>query len=188
MSTPSGSCCGDAAATLTDGIRPPRSAPASCRVCGAAGIAVERRTLLHHLRPDMFDAVGEREYRFCEDPGCDVVYFSTDSEVVFGTADLRDRVGLKAAGDPAAPVCYCFGFTTGDLTAEVRSGGSTTIPKRIRQLVKERQCACEVRNPSGRCCLGEIARVVRRVAAEQNLGREIPTDEGARLVTDGDRS
>ncbi len=161
MSTPSGSCCGAAAGTVTSGIPPRGQGSALCRGCGATGTAVERRTLLHQLRPDLFDRIGEREYRFCQEPGCDTVYYSTDGEVVFTGSELRQRVGLKAGADPAAPVCYCFGFSVGDLEAEVRSG-TTTIPDRIRELVKARMCACEVRNPSGRCCLAEIGRVVKR--------------------------
>jgi hypothetical protein len=188
MSTPSGSCCGDAAATGTSGIRPRGRVSSPCQACNAVGTAVERRTLLHQLRPDLFDRIGERDYRFCDEPGCDTVYFSTDGEVAFRTADVRQRVGPKAGGDLAAPVCYCFGFTAGDLEADVRSGGPAAIPGRIRQLVKARACACGVRNPSGRCCLGEIARVVKRLSAEENPGRKVPTDEEDFLVTKGDRA
>jgi len=142
-------------------VRPRDRGPAECPACGAAGAAVEVRTLLHQLRPDRAERLGHSEYRFCEAPGCDTVYFSTDGEVAFGTADLRQTVGIKANGDFAAPVCYCFGFTVGDLEADVVAGAAATL-WRIRELVKARACACEVRNPSGRCCLGEIARIVRR--------------------------
>jgi hypothetical protein len=187
MITPSGSCCGDAVGAVTNGIPSRGRTLAPCRSCGAAGAAVECRTLLHHLRPDLVDRIGEREYRFCDAPDCDTVYFSTDGEVTFGTADVRQSVGLKAVDDLAAQVCYCFGFTAGDLEADIRSGGPAAIPGRIRQLVKARACACEVRNPSGRCCLGEIARVVERLGAEERSSREVPTDEAGHLVTGGDR-
>jgi hypothetical protein len=180
-------CCGGAA-KIERGAVSPHSTSAACRECGTTGSPVERRTLLHMLRPELFARIGARAYRFCASPGCDTVYFSTDGASAFGTANLRERVGLKAAGDPAAPVCYCFGFTTGDLEAEVRAGRTPEIPRRIQDLVKARLCACEVRRPSGRCCLGEIARVVKRLAASQNPDREVPTAEGDRLLTEEKRS
>lgn len=159
MSTLLESCCDNKAEQVTSRIRPRDRGPAPCLACGASGMAVEHRTLLHMLPPDRVGRLGDREYRFCEAPGCDTVYFSVEGEVSFGTADLRERVGLKATGDPEAPVCYCFGFTVGDLEADVRVGRTPTAAGRIREMVKARLCACEVRNPSGRCCLGEIARI-----------------------------
>ena len=116
--------------------------------------------------PDQTGRLGDREFRFCEAAGCDTVYFSIDGEMVFVKADLRQRVGIKSTGDPLAPVCYCFGFTVGDLEVDVRASRTPSTTERIRELVIGRLCACEVRNPSGRCCLGEISRTVRRLKSE----------------------
>lgn len=180
MSMPAGSCCGNAAGEVANRIAHRRGTPPSCQACGTTGSVVERRTLLHMLRQDRIERLGERDYRYCETAECDTVYFSTDGEAVFTTADLRERVGTKMGVGPSAPVCYCFGFTVGDVEAEIEACGSTEIPSRIRELVKARMCACEVRNPSGRCCLGEIARVVTRLAQPEQRrgGRSI--DEEAR--------
>lgn len=188
MSTTSGSCCEDATGTVSIGVRSRGHVPSSCPSCFAAGTAVERRTLLHHLRPDVFDRVGELEYRFCESPDCDTVYFSTDGEVAFETADMRQLVGIKATGDSRALVCYCFGFTIADLEAEIRAPRTPSTARRVRELVKARACACEVRNPSGRCCLGEIARVTQRLSSERNPGCDGQTGDEDCLVTKGDRS
>lgn len=167
MSTPSQSCCGNGALQPTNQMQPRDRGAATCSACGAIGTAVERRTLLHMLLPGVVDRLGDCEYRFCETAGCDAVYFSTDGEQVFSTSDLRQRVGLKAQGDLSAPVCYCFGFTVGDLEADMHLGRAPATAERIRDLVRARLCACEVRNPSGRCCLGEIARIVRHLKTEK---------------------
>jgi hypothetical protein len=188
MSTTAGSCCSDVAGPRVASQLPlGDGSSAACRGCGSSGTAVERRTLLHMLEPDQAASVGDRNFRFCESAACDKVYYSTDGELMFGTEDLRERVGVKMPGDPSAPVCYCFGFTVGDLEAE---GGATEIPERIRGLVRERMCACEVRNPSGRCCLGAIARVVRRIGVVEGGLRPAPTSEqpGDRLVTEEKRA
>jgi hypothetical protein len=163
MSSFTGECCAGAN-DLASSTGAPKPVPAACRECGTVGSRVERRTLAHMLLPDRFERAGERKYRFCELVKCETVYYSTDGEVVFTGSDLRQRVGIKAGADPSAPVCYCFGFSVGDLEAETRSG-TTTIPDRIRELVRARICACEVRNPSGRCCLAEIGRIVKRFEA-----------------------
>jgi hypothetical protein len=163
MSALTRGCCAELG-VVADRTKPAMRSPAACSACGTSGNPVERRTLVHMLVPDRFEHLGEREYRFCDSAECDTVYYSTDGEVVFRAADLRQRVGLKSSTDAAAPVCYCFGFTVGDLETDV-CASSATIPGRVRELVKARMCACEVRNPSGRCCLAEIARIVKRLEA-----------------------
>jgi hypothetical protein len=35
------------------------------------------------------------------------------------------------------------------------------VPKQVSQFIKEKLCACELRNPAGACCLGEINRAVK---------------------------
>ena len=64
------------------------------------------------------------------------------------------------------PVHEGAGFSEQDVREEITSEGRTTIPHRIASLIKERMCACEERNPSGACCLGEVARAVKRLMQE----------------------
>jgi len=100
-------------------------------------------------------------YYFCEAPDCDVVYFPMNSdEPIFRRSDLLVRVGSKETEDPI-PVCYCFGFTRQDIRAEIRQTGQSTVAQRVRAEVQAGNCACEVKNPSGKCCLGSITRVAR---------------------------
>ncbi|MCI0621791.1 MAG: (2Fe-2S)-binding protein [Acidobacteria bacterium] len=99
-------------------------------------------------------------YYFCDDPACDVVYFPADPRApMFKRNDLWVRVGVKEENDPM-PVCYCFGFTREDILAEIRATGRSTVSERVAAEVKAGNCACEVKNPSGKCCLGNITRIV----------------------------
>src|SRR5262249_27416295 len=101
------------------------------------------------------------QYYFCEAQECDVVYFALDSQApVFRRADLLVRVGVKETADPI-PVWYCFGFTRGDVYDEIAETGCSTIAERITAEVKAGNCACEVKNPSGKCCLGSVRRVTQ---------------------------
>jgi len=101
------------------------------------------------------------QYYFCEAPDCDVVYFPFDAQApTFRREDLLVRVGAKEKTDPI-PVCYCFGFTRKDIQDEIVETGHSTVAERITAEVKAGTCACEVKSPSGKCCLGSVAQVVR---------------------------
>jgi hypothetical protein len=103
----------------------------------------------------------ETQYYFCETPDCDVVYFASDAQApVFHRGDLLVRVGAKEKVDPI-PVCYCFGFTQKDIQDEVTETGRSTVADRIAAEVRAGNCACEVKNPSGKCCLGNVTRVTQ---------------------------
>jgi hypothetical protein len=104
------------------------------------------------------------EYYFCDSVDCDVIYFpSNPAAPLFRRADLLVRVGIKEAEDPI-PVCYCFGFTRKDIADEIERTGRSTVVGKIKAEVKAGNCACEVKNPSGRCCLGDIVRIVQEGA------------------------
>jgi len=131
--------------------------------CRDQGHPVTLRTMLLMLKPEFFDQVGDRQYRFCASPDCSVVYFSHDR--CFTTGDLRVRVGLKEKDDPI-PLCYCLGLSEEDARQEIAVNGSTTICNRIKSLLKEGMCTCEESNPSGACCLRDVARAVKRLMQE----------------------
>ncbi len=101
------------------------------------------------------------QYYFCDASDCDVVYFALEVEAPrFRREDLVVRVGAKETTDPI-PVCYCFGFTRKDIENEIDETGRSTFADRISAEVKTGNCACEVKNPSGKCCLGDISRTAK---------------------------
>ena len=113
----------------------------------------------------------DTQYYFCSSPGCDVVYFPVDAEAPsFLRADLTVRVGAKETEDPL-PVCYCFGFSRRDIGDEIQRTGKSTVAERITAEVEAGRCACEVKNPSGKCCLGDIVRTVRDILSEKRGSR-----------------
>ncbi len=140
----------------------PAAAPAvmACPVNGARSMKVELltvRSLVRHLPLGM----PSTQYYFCAAPDCDMVYFPSNPQAPsFRRADLLVRVGVKEGEDPI-PVCYCFGFTRKDIRDEVAETGRSTVADRVKAEVRAGNCACEVKNPSGKCCLGEISRTVQ---------------------------
>jgi hypothetical protein len=133
--------------------------------CLESSHSVSRKTVMLMLKPEYFDRVGEAEYRFCLLPDCDIVYFDGADGPCFTTEQLRIRVGLKERDDPI-PLCYCFGFSERDIREEVDKTGETTIPQRIRALIKNGMCACSARNPSGACCLSEVNQTTKNLMRE----------------------
>jgi len=130
-----------------------------CPVSGAMGTSVDLVTVKALLTVAALRRLDGKAYRFCTDPSCDVVYFDRGAHSAFGKQDLSVRVGLKEAEDPI-PVCYCFGFTVADLRNDITSRGETDIPASITAEVRAGHCACEVKNPRGSCCLGDISRAL----------------------------
>lgn len=130
--------------------------------CGAQSKRVSRKTVLSMLKPQFLEEALNGTYRFCAERACPVVYFEEQASRVFTIDDLRIVVGVKASKDPI-PLCYCFGFDESHLREEILRTESTTIPERISHLIHEGLCACDVRNPSGDCCLGEVNRVAKRL-------------------------
>lgn len=117
------------------------------------------------LKPQFLDEALSGNYRFCAAPECPIVYFEEQGIRHFTVDDLRIIVGVKAFFDPI-PLCYCFGFDASHLREEILQTGRTTIPERISSLIREGLCSCDVRNPSGSCCLGEVKTTANRLKQE----------------------
>ena len=135
----------------------------ACSECGEVGRIVARQTVAHHVKSEKLSCVESGEYKFCPSENCSVVYYSTAGRV-FNVEDVRELITAKTSGD-ARPVCYCFGFTEGFIRQEIEQTGISTVPAQITQFIKEKLCVCEVRNPAGACCLGEINRTVKTLTS-----------------------
>ncbi len=152
----------------------PRSAdPAVCALCGARGKAVDRRTVVALVRPDLRPTIGETQYYFLETPECEVVYFAQDPPRYLLTGNVTVRVGSKVTEDPI-PVCYCFAKTERAVIDDVLAHGRSTIFEEITAHVKANECACDVKNPAGRCCLGNVAKAIQKA---KRLMREPAADQ-----------
>ncbi len=147
-------CCAsanDAACSL------PAAKPGVCRTCGKKGKTVSTLTVKSLVR-DHTQVSTSVTFSFCRTAECEVVYFSDQS--VFRKHDLKVRVGVKEATNPI-PLCYCFEYSRQDIRHDIETTGNTSILEKIKDEVRSGFCACEVKNPSGTCCLGDIANAVR---------------------------
>jgi hypothetical protein len=122
---------------------------------------VPRITVETLIRPEHKDSLASMPYYFCASPDCEIVYVPACAEPVITKNRLRVRVGIKEKVDPI-PLCYCFDFHKKAIWDDIRSKGTTDIPKIITQRIKAGECRCEVTNPSGTCCLSDIYRAVKQ--------------------------
>ncbi len=148
----SGCCCPEKA-TESNRHRCPQS--------GSVGSTVGRQTVKALLTEHALNRLTPGEYRFCPDASCDVVYFDGDG-MRFGAEDLRVPVWQKLPFG-TRPICYCFGESEASIRAEFETCGRAQAVERIRKHIAAGRCGCEVRNPRGACCLGDVMAAVKRV-------------------------
>ena len=137
----------------------------TCPRCKERGQQVARETVGAMAELTVPAApLSHESFRYCTTQTCPVVYYA-DGEAVLETRDLRVPVNVKDSGLDV-PLCYCFGHTRRSITEEFAATGKSTASAKIAGEIKAGHCACEVKNPSGRCCLGEV-RAYEKAASER---------------------
>jgi Zinc binding domain len=132
-----------------------------CTICTERGVPVQRQTVKALLTAVALRRVQLTHYRFCPNPSCDTVYFG-DAGDRFETGDIRVAVWHKRpSGDRL--LCYCFGETESGIRSELVEHGHTDVVARIREHIAAQRCACDIRNPRGACCLGDVIAAVKRI-------------------------
>jgi len=139
---------------------------AACPSCRQPAPRVEATTVKALLTPGALARLQLAGFYFCPSEGCDTVYFS-DAGQVFQLADVIVQVWHKQpVGDRT--FCYCFGENETAMQAELESSGRIAAIERVRHHIAERRCACDIRNPRGVCCLGDLSAAVRELLQGQS--------------------
>ena len=136
--------------------------PTHCPSCTQPGMPVDRITLKALLTGDGLRRGIPAQPRFCGTADCPIVYFDVDGGATFTEADLSVRVFAKHPNDANTPVCYCFSVNVGAMISE----GARELRESVAHEVQAQHCACEVKNPKGGCCLGDLVRLERGRATE----------------------
>lgn len=155
----------DCCASPTPSQTAVQAATQTCPQCGQRARPVERLTVQALLSVSL-ETLRAGHYYFCGTPTCPVVYFSAGGDQQIPEEALRERVYQKAPEDPDVVVCYCFQHSPRSIRQEISATGTSTVVERITAAIQAGQCACEIRNPRGRCCLGDV-RAVRRTLLNQ---------------------
>lgn len=132
-----------------------------CGKCTEGGAPVQLQTVKALLREVALRRLQLTHYRFCANPSCEAVYFG-DAGDWFTVADIRVPVCQKEPSG-ARLLCYCFGETEPSIRRELVEHGHTDAVARIRAHIAAQRCACDIRNPRGACCLGDVMAAVKRI-------------------------
>ena len=159
------SCCcpaeaGSAVCDVRDVQRPARTVNV-CPECGKTGKPVGGQTVKAMLSVSL-RSVRDTNYLFCRTQTCPVLYFSADGKQTFLFEQVREQVYQKEPATEDALICYCFRHTVGDLRAS-SSEARRAILKDINTGIDAGQCACDLRNPQGSCCLGNVRSLIKRL-------------------------
>lgn len=158
-------CC------TTDSIchtQPKKQTTEMCPVCGHKGKSVAGQTVKALLNDDL-RAVRNTPYYFCRTAMCAVVYFNEDGMQTFTESQIRVPVYQKSPDTAEVPLCYCFGYRLGDVREEVEHNGQSTIVMAITVGTQAGQCACDIRNPQGDCCLGNVRAVIKQTQRQEQV-------------------
>jgi hypothetical protein len=141
----------------------------SCSECGSRGKPVPGQTVKALLAASL-RLVRDVRYLFCRTRNCSVVYFSDDGAQTFTLNDVRERVYQKEPDDDGVLVCYCFQHKVGDLRV-ASFHARNAIVNDINAGISANQCACDLRNPQGTCCLGNVLELTKRFEESKESAR-----------------
>jgi hypothetical protein len=133
----------------------------TCPECGKTGKAVQGQTVKALLSVSLRD-VPDVQYLFCRTQTCPVVYFSTKGEQIFVVDQVREKVYQKEPENGDVFICYCFRHTVAGLRAASTEERIAMVDD-INTGIDAGQCACDLRNPQGSCCLGNVRAVIKKL-------------------------
>lgn len=119
----------------------------TCPTCRREGTEVEKITVANHAKESSWP-LGDENYLICENPGCEVVYFTASGSRVLKKSDVKSQVTFK---DKNSPICYCKQVKEEDVIKAIENGASTFEEvKQVTGIGGGGQC--KITNPGGRCC------------------------------------
>lgn len=142
-------------------VQRPARAVNACPECNKIGKLVQEQTVKAMLAVSL-RRVQDTQYLFCRTQACPVVYFSANGEQTFILEQVRERVYQKEPEADDVFICYCFRHTVGDLRA-ASPEGRLALADDINTGINGGQCACDLRNPQGSCCLGNVHSLIKRL-------------------------
>lgn len=133
-----------------------------CPSCKIKAKNVKLITLKSLLKPAALETINAKaSHYFCLSADCDVVYFDTNNKEYL-VSDIKVAVHQKD-GSTTTPVCYCFDWTKEKIKECVEKKLTPNPVEHIRENIKENRCGCEVNNPQGSCCLGNVTGYIREL-------------------------
>lgn len=129
-----------------DCCSPPRWQTADCPVCATTCREVSLLTVLHHLNTPWRHHPAAAAHFYCGNRDCEVAYFDLEG-THYSRIVLRPETRTALANEM---ICFCYGIDA--VTAQSEPEAKAFVIAQTRN----KACACDTRNPSGRCCLKDF--------------------------------
>lgn len=134
-------CCSNHTTKIITGI---------CQKCGVSCKSVENKTLLHQIKFPENTRLSLDKYYFCLSKECSVGYFSSIGQII-PKQSLRTYQEIEDD-----KLCYCFDINADHYLSALTANNADAIKNFVIQKTKSEDCACDVKNPSGQCCLAKF--------------------------------
>jgi len=105
--------------------------------------------MLHQVQFPDNQALAAGDYAFCSNRACMIGYFSPSTHIP------KSKLRAFQPGQ-AAMLCHCFDISESTYRSALANASAAATKAFVVQQTKEGLCACESRNPSGRCCLANF--------------------------------
>ena len=137
---------------------------AACPDCRKESMEVDRIAVGNHVKEARWPLENEKFF-ICENPGCEVVYFSESGNKILRKKDVKTRVTFKEK-DPPRPLCYCKQVTEEDVIAAIEKGAKSFEEVKLATGIGGGG-QCKVTNPAGRCCSRNYKPFIERELAKR---------------------
>jgi len=123
-----------------------------CPECNQSCLPVSRQTMLHQVQFPENQRIPENNYAFCANRNCTAGYVSISA--IIPKSQLR-----AFQSDRKSMLCHCFDISESAYRTALADSSAAAIKAFIVQQTKDGLCACESRNPAGRCCLADFRKM-----------------------------
>jgi hypothetical protein len=121
----------------------------ACPNCGALSQLVSLQTVLHQVKFPQNRQLKTEPYYFCATLDCFIGYFSVVDQITQQNLIANSPIKINL-------LCYCFDISIDDYQSALVNHTSKIIKDFVTDNTKKGRCACEIKNPSGRCCLTQF--------------------------------
>ena len=137
---------------------------AACPDCRKESKEVDRIAVGNHVKEACWP-LGNEKFFICENPGCEVVYFSESGNKILKKKDVKTRVTFKEKDHPR-PLCYCKQVTEEDVIAAIEKGAKSFEEVKLATGIGGGG-QCKITNPAGRCCSRNYKPFIERELAKR---------------------
>ena len=133
-----------------------------CPVCKNKAKEVSAITVKFLVKDEYLKELSSvKDFFYCQTSDCEVIYFKLNE--IIKQEHLIKEVGLKEWANPKT-VCYCFNWTKEKISDEVNKLGKTNAIGDISEKMNSIGCDCEHKNPSGKCSLKDVKKIIKELS------------------------